>query len=155
MKSSDNEPTQELPRLPRCVGCHNTYAPDNTGVEAHRRIFGHTPMPPLPITDDRDLESGRNPHVESFPPDFTGKLQPLPLSDPSRGIAQWIEPEGLPAEAICLNCGGSRDEDPRPGCHRNDFHFMFQGQQPTAKEYTAMISRRTDGSDPLVQEPKS
>lgn len=57
-------------------------------------------------------------------------------------------------EASCLSCGGPRADSPRPGCHRNDFHYDFTGQQPTAKEYTAMVRRTADGSDPLVPEPK-
>lgn len=56
-------------------------------------------------------------------------------------------------EESCLDCGGPRADNPRTGCHRNDFHYNFSGQQPTAKEYRAMVSRNTDGPDPLVPEP--
>src|SRR4249920_1919946 len=59
-----------------------------------------------------------------------------------------------PDEASCLSCGGSRTDSPRPGSHRNDFPYDFPGEQPTAREYMAMIHRTTDGPDPLVQEPK-
>jgi hypothetical protein len=57
-------------------------------------------------------------------------------------------------EATCISCGGPRADSPILGrCHRNDFHYDFPGQQPTAREYKAMIHRNPDGSDPLVEEP--
>jgi hypothetical protein len=67
---------------------------------------------------------------------------------------RWATKSYPPNVDDCLSCGGPRSGKPQSGCDRNDFHFSFPGQQPTEREYRAMVSRNTTGSDPLVQEPK-
>ena len=138
------------------------------------QILPPVPLPdPIEISDEERLEAARR-YIENKYGEQTMMYQidpkiPTPSGDEVQdqaalygtAIHERIErhytdmKQSDPDEETCISCGGPRAEDPIRGrCHRNDFHYNFPGQQPTVREYKAMVQRATDGSDPLVREPK-
>ena len=127
--------------------------PDEERIESLITPHGMWQMlPPLPVPEPRELSDEER--LEAARRYIERKYSKVMRGNYTSMVQHNPEGSSEMDASTCISCRGPRSDSPRPGCHRNDFHYDFLGQQPTAREYKAMVSRVTDGSDPLVQEPK-